>query len=149
VSIRNWRTSDAEDILEAECAYRGFRHSRYVHFLKPCALLVVDSVNGAPGEHLLEQFWHVASEDWIKLFRFPVPVEQTIGWRSRCFGQREPGPVLVARRHSELPAILPAAIRLTESADIDIVLENGTVRFRVTITSKNQEIIVNYPSGLR
>jgi hypothetical protein len=149
VSIRNWRTSDAEDILEAECAYRGFRHSRYVHFVKPCALLVVDTVNGAPGEHLLEQFWHLASEECIKFFRFPAPIEQTIGWRSRCFGQREPGPVLVARRHSKLPAILPAAIRLTESADIDIVLEKGSVRFRVTITSENREIIVNYASDLR
>jgi hypothetical protein len=117
--------------------------------VKPHALLIVDVVNGSPGEHLVEQFWHLAAEQYISLFRFPLRVEQSPGRRSRCFGQQEPAPVLVARRHATLPVIMPAAVRLSESAEIDITLEDGGVRFRIAIAPENREIIVNCPSNLR
>jgi hypothetical protein len=149
VSTHRWSTTDTEDILDAECTYRGIRHRRYVHLVKPHALLIVDVVNGSPGEHLVEQFWHLASEQYISLFRFPLRVEQSPGRRSRCFGQQEPAPVLVARRHATLPVIMPAAVRLSESAEIDITLEDGGVRFRIAIAPQNREIIVNCPSNLR
>jgi heparinase II/III-like protein len=149
VSVLVWRTSEAEDILEAECYYRGLRHRRYVHFIKPFALLIVDTVDGPPGDHLLEQYWHFASDSHVNRLRVPSSVQQRNGWRSLCFGQRDSVPVLVVAARSTLPAIIPAAIRLSEQAEIDIAVEQGVVRFTVTITPENRRIIVNYPPDLR
>lgn len=149
VSVITWRTSDTEDILEAECAYRGLRHRRYVHFVKPFALLIADTISGPPGDHLIEQFWHLASDQRADRLRFPSPVERQSGWRSRCFTRREPATVLVAALRTSLPVLMPAGIRLSEETEIDITLEQGSVHFTVTIKPENKQIIVNYPSDLR
>ena len=149
VSVLRWRTSDSEDILEAECAYRGLRHRRYFHFVKPFALLIVDIISGPPGNHLVEQFWHIASEQYADRLRFPSPVERRSGWRSRCFTQREPAAVMVAAVRTSLPAVMPAGIRLSEETEIEIALEPGSARFTVTIKPENRQIFVNYALDLR
>jgi hypothetical protein len=148
-SIISWETSDEEDILEAECAYGGFRHRRYIHFVKPFAVLIIDTVTGAKGDHRVEQLWHLASEEYGARLRFAGAVERRSGWHSRCFAQREPAPVLVAAAHTSLPAVMPAGICLSERTEIDIALEQDSVRFQVTIKPENRRITVNYAPDLR
>ena len=149
VSLLGWQTSDAEDVLEAECSYRGFRHQRYVHFIKPSALLIVDTVNGPAGKHFIEQRWHLGAEHHAAQFSFLNAPELRTGWRSRCFSQREPTPVLVAAAHTTLPATMAAAIRLDNDSEVTITAIDGGIRFRIWIPSENREIIVNYPANLR
>ena len=148
-SVITWRTSDTEDILEAECAYRGLRHRRYFHFVKPFALLIVDTISGPPGDHIVEQFWHLAAELDTNRLRIPTPVERQNDWRSRCFTERESAPVLVATAHTSLPAVMPAGIRLSEETEIDIAFEPGSVHFMVTFKPENRQIFVNYAPDLR
>jgi hypothetical protein len=149
VQVLRWESNPSADILEAECAYRGFRHRRFIQFLKPYAILVVDSVTGPPGEHLVEQRWHLADEQDASRFQFPFLPEHISGWRSQCYGQREPAPVLCVAQHGALPMVLPAAIRLAENTEIAILIRENAIEFTVKINSENREITVSYPALLR
>ncbi len=72
-SIRIWRTTNERDDLDAECRYAGFTHRRRVAFLKPFTLVVLDTVEGPPGEHLLEQWWHLGAAEDAGRFSFSAP----------------------------------------------------------------------------
>src|SRR5664279_1551020 len=67
VNVGQWSTSSARDYLDATCAYSGFTHRRQIVFVKPALVLVLDTVDGPPGDHTLEQFWHLdAAEDAVR-----------------------------------------------------------------------------------
>jgi hypothetical protein len=133
--VLSWLSRPDGDILEAECRYRGFIHKRYFHLLKPSALLIVDEVSGATGEHHVEQFWHLASESAASRLILSGPTELLQGWRSRCFSQREPIPVRCVRTCGALPIRLAAAVCLDTNAHVAIALgERNTV---FTVTSPN------------
>ena len=123
-SILSWTTTAARDELDAECRYRGFTHRRRIVWEKPGRITVTDEIDGPPGEHLLEQFWHPgAPVKRISGDTFRIGGGATLvlsggagleeggafGWRSRAFGVKTPAPVI--RR--ALTAILP--IRLESS----------------------------------
>src|SRR5262249_3254196 len=56
--IDEWHTGEDLDYLDATCLTR-YRHRRRVLFLKPGLVLVLDEVDDLPGEHVVEQFWHL------------------------------------------------------------------------------------------
>jgi hypothetical protein len=114
-TIRQWNSTPDRDYLDAACAYAGFTHRRRVLFLKPAVLVVLDTVDGPPGEHWLEQFWHLAELDDASRFCFSEPAEVTEGWRSRVFASKESAPVLRVTRLGLLPAWLAAVIDFSES----------------------------------
>ncbi len=58
VRIFEWSVSAERDFLDAACLYGAFRHRRRVLFLKPDRLVIHDVIEGPPGDHLIEQFWH-------------------------------------------------------------------------------------------
>ncbi len=58
VKIAEWQTSASRDLLSATCRYRGLCHARAVWFQKPDVLMICDHIDGPPGEHTIEQFWH-------------------------------------------------------------------------------------------
>ena len=149
VRLLRWESSPEEDVAAAACRYRGFEHRRYVHFLKNLVLLIVDIVEGSAGEHAVEQFWHLEADDLANRFRFAQRAELLSGWRSRCFGQREPAPVLRVARKGSLPAILPAAICLSGSVDVEIVCEQRIVHFHVKSPSAARIIDVDCFPDLR
>jgi Heparinase II/III-like protein/Heparinase II/III N-terminus len=149
VRILRWDSSAAEDVAEAECSYRGFEHRRYVRFLRPYALLVVDFIRGPEGEHLVEQFWHMGHESLQKRFRFAEKPEFLSGWRSRCFGQREPAPVMRVAARGPLPLILAAAISLADNVVVQITKEERKVGFSIEIPPKTMNITVNCFEDLR
>jgi len=114
--IRQWTSSDGRDFLDAACRYADFTHRRRVVFLKPEAVVaVLDTVEGPPGVHLLEQFWHLASAEDAARFSFSEPERMTEGWRSRAFASKEPSPVLCVKRHGTLPGAMAAVLDLSGS----------------------------------
>ncbi len=148
VQILRWESNHQEDILEAECAYRGFTHRRFIQFVKPYAVLIVDSVFGPPGDHSVEQFWHLGSEEAANCFRFSAVPEHLSGWRSQCYGQREPSPVFRVAQQGSLPLFIPAAIQLGGDTEITISINQDSITFTIE-KSENQKIIVNYLTTLR
>ncbi len=112
-AVRQWSTSAEADWLDASCVYAGFTHRRRVRFLKPGYVIVLDTVEGPAGPHLLEQCWHLgAAEDAARL-AFTGRAESLEGWRSRALGAREPAPVLRVTYRGPLPAQMAAVLDLS------------------------------------
>jgi hypothetical protein len=107
-----WESTHVQDYLDAECAYRGFTHRRRVRFLKPDVLLVTDEINGPPGEHEIEQFWHTGSPDAERFLIFDGKPERLEGWRSNTFAEMHSSPMLRIYRKCELPVKLETEINL-------------------------------------
>ena len=135
VAIRQWTTSAEQDYLDATCDYAGFVHRRRVLFVKPALLVVLDTVEGPPGEHTLEQFWHLASLSDAPRFSFSAPVKTVESWRSLALCSKEPAPVLSVSLRGTLPAHLamvldfsgrPAGTTLEIRADGDTVAVGRT-----------------------
>ena len=112
VTILDWRSSADRDILEAQCRYAGFTHRRRVEFQKPDVFLITDTVSGPPGEHEIEQFWHLGSLAARGHLILPVDAELSDSWRSITFGEKHPSPMLRVHRRSKLPLRLEARIEL-------------------------------------
>ena len=132
VEIREWISKPRHDYLDAACRYAGFTHRRRVLLVKPDLLFVLDRIEGPPGEHLLEQYWHPGqgSERRIAL---PAAPETVDGWRSLGFGHKEPLPALCVRRAARLPAHLAAAIDCSpepRAPELAVAEENGAIILR-------------------
>ncbi len=136
-AIREWTSSGVADSLDASCAYAGFTHRRQIRFLKSAGCVVVlDTVEGPAGEHILEQFWHLGAAEDAGRLAFTAPAESLAGWRSRALGSREPAPVLRVTYQGPLPAQMaavldlsgnpaPGAVRLSGEAEKVVVAWNG------------------------
>jgi hypothetical protein len=141
VKIIRWISCAEFDWLAAACAYAGVRHRRDIVFSKPDLLIVViDQIEGEPGEHRIEQFWHFGapvrqlSHDSFQvgtsaLATFETSTEIRLfeggdyGWISPALGQKSPGPVVCVERLALLPASLAAVI--------DLSGKSRTLRFRL------------------
>lgn len=122
-------TSDAErDRVVAVCRYQGFSHTRTIEFVNGSEFDIVDQIEGPEGEHTIEQFWHFASSvrklaagTWnignVAEFTAEGGVLEE-GWRSRCFGSKEPATVMVVRRKTTLPITLHARLRLKNNGGL-------------------------------
>lgn len=110
VRILEWTTSADEDRLVAECRFATFLHRRRFVFRKPALLFVVDEIEGPPGDHLIEQFWHAGSpEDFAGLIS-SHPHETVESWRSQCFGSRYSAAARRVINRGPLPIRLAAAL---------------------------------------
>ena len=112
VTILNWKTNAQRDLIEAECRYSGFMHRRTVEFQKPHTILISDEIDGPPGEHTIEQLWHLGSEEARKRLVLPEGAEMLESWRSTAFGEKHPGPLLRVQRRCTLPLRLEARIQI-------------------------------------
>jgi hypothetical protein len=113
VKILAWQTDSDRDVLAAECRYRGFTHRRRVEFQKPGAFLITDRVDGPPGEHDIEQFWHLGSLAARSRLSLPADAELMESWRSITFGDKHPSPMLRVHRRCRLPLCLKTHINLS------------------------------------
>lgn len=112
VAILDWQTNSTRDVLEAECRYAGFTHRRRVEFQKPAVFLITDDVLGPPGEHEIEQFWHLGTLAARSKLIVPADAELTDSWRSTAFGEKHSSPMLRVRRRCALPLRLETRIDL-------------------------------------
>jgi len=132
VSIRTWTTSEKEDSLVAECFARGINHCRRVKFVKPDLLFVVDEITGPPGEHIVEQFWHLGSARDRERITLSGSAELIDSWRSPGFGAKCPASALVVRQKSAFPLVLSAAVQLgNERSSIELRSAPEGVVFRL------------------
>jgi Heparinase II/III-like protein/Heparinase II/III N-terminus len=112
VSIQSWKTNPERDLLEAECTYEGFTHRRRVEFQKPSVIVITDEISGPPGEHDVDQLWHLGSLESKTHLVLPDDAELIDAWRSETFGEKHPAPVLRVRRRGTLPLRLETKILL-------------------------------------
>jgi hypothetical protein len=112
VAILDWQTNSTRDVLEAECRYAGFTHRRRVEFQKPAVFLITDDVSGPPGEHDIEQFWHLGTLAARSKLMLPAGAELADSWRSTAFGERHSSPMLRVHRRCGLPLRLETRIDL-------------------------------------
>ncbi len=115
VNVRQWATLPQRDYLDATCAYEGFTHRRRILFMKPATIIVLDTVDGPPGDHTLEQFWHLDSAEDAARFSFSSPSDVVDAWRSRALCSREPATALCVTVCSTLPAHMVAVLDLSAS----------------------------------
>jgi len=113
VVVNQWATSAERDYLDATCSYGGFQHRRRVLFAKPSTVVVLDRIDGAPGEHTVEQFWHLGAEEDAGRFSFSAPVEKVETWRSRALCMKERAAGLRIAVSAELPVEIAAVIDLS------------------------------------
>jgi hypothetical protein len=112
VTIHSWKTSAERDLLEAECRYGGFTHRRRVEFQKPDLFVIVDEINGPPGEHTVEQLWHLGSPGARSQLVLPEGAEMLESWRSTAFGEKHPASLARVRWCGPLPIRLEARIQI-------------------------------------
>jgi hypothetical protein len=115
VTVGEWTTSSARDYLDATCAYAGFTHRRRIVFVKPAKVIVLDTVDGPPGDHTLEQFWHLDTPEDAARFSFSAPAEVLEARRSRALCSMEPATALCVTVRGPLPAHMAAVLDLSES----------------------------------
>jgi hypothetical protein len=115
VGVVQWKTVPERDYLDATCAYGGFRHRRRVIFVKPATVVVLDSIEGPPGDHTLEQFWYLDSAEDAARFGFSAHSEVVDTWRSRALCSRERATALRVTMRGPLPAHMAAILDLSES----------------------------------
>lgn len=110
--ILHWNTGDSCDLLQAQCRFAGFTHSRRIEFCKPHLIFVDDEVTGPPGQHLVEQFWHLGSLE-ARANVFPEgEAELQEGWRSKVFGEKHRMPILRVSRRCQFPVQFKTRIDL-------------------------------------
>ena len=128
------RVPAAKDILTAACSYAGFRHQRKIVFHKSdLRIVILDRVEGSPGEHRIEQFWHFGEKVHQRSPRCfqvgtralivfedaadPRLIEgQEYGWISPALGRKEPAPMICIEQRVTLPASLATLIDLSGEA---------------------------------
>lgn len=127
VELLAWKSSEQCDALDAVCSYAGFRHRRRIRFHKPDRLWILDDIEGPPGEHDIEQFWHPGvsvTPSGARAFRLgdcatlclsaAGAVELTeggeYGWRSLAPGAKQPVPVLRIYLRAALPLQLATVL---------------------------------------
>jgi Heparinase II/III-like protein/Heparinase II/III N-terminus len=108
--ILEWSSTEDRDSLDAECRYSGFVHRRRIVFLKPDVLFVLDRVEGPPGEHLVDQFWHAAHTDTFTQMAFSHESAAIEIWHSEVFGSKYAAPGRLVTFRGSLPIVLAAAI---------------------------------------
>jgi hypothetical protein len=126
VSLIDFSSTTEQDSATAICRYRGFTHKRTVKFRNDGGLKITDELDGPPGEHLVEQFWHLGQsvqqtgpDAWRlgEVAELLLPEGQyEQGWRSSAFGSKEISPVIVVRRRGALPAVFRAQLRLLKTS---------------------------------
>jgi hypothetical protein len=134
VEVLGWESSPSFDILTAACAYAGVRHRRKIVFHKTeLWMIVLDRVEGSPGEHRIEQFWHLGEKVQTRsphcfqvgektLISFETTSQPRLleggdlGWMSPALGIKQPAPLLSIEQRVTLPASLATMIDLSGKA---------------------------------
>ncbi len=111
-AILSWKTNAERDLLEAECRYGGFVHRRRVEFQKPDVIVIVDEIEGPPGDHDVEEFWHLGSSQARSQLVLPEGAEMMDSWRSAALGEKHAAPVMRVTRRGALPIRLEARIQI-------------------------------------
>lgn len=119
VRIVSWTSTETEDFLDVKCAYAGFTQRRQFRFDKPDRVLyMTDEITGLPGNHEIEQFWHLGSEAARARIVCSGTVESIDSWASSVFGEKHRSPALRIALRTPCPIKLNAAVLFCDAARI-------------------------------
>ena len=152
VEITEWA---ADGYLDAVVHYAGFTHRRRVALLGQALLLfVLDEVSAAaPGEHVVEQFWHWGEPGCARLFssRPDLMTNETggeHGWRSTAFATRQPAQVSRLSYRGVLPMAFGTVLDCSgREATVELLEQTGGWSMRL-VADRRWEILF-LPQGLK
>ncbi len=84
VTILSWKTNAASATRWRPSA--GFEDSHIgarVEFQKPDLILITDEIEGPPGQHDIEQLWHLDRSEARARLELPQDAELVESWRSK------------------------------------------------------------------
>jgi glycosyltransferase involved in cell wall biosynthesis len=122
--IEEARTAAAAAICEYAAPGGRVRHRRRIE-AHAGRLVIEDEVDGPPGEHVCEAFWHPAGEaaalspgefrvaPAVALRTDPHAVVEP-GWRSPAYGRKEEASVVVVRRRGAFPMKFRAVLEVLD-----------------------------------
>lgn len=145
VDLLSWKNSDDEDRIVAQCKYDGFLHRRLVRFVKPNLLFILDFVEGPPGEHEWEQFWHLGAPDVERhIFFGKAHTERTV-WHSCSFGERHQALCLVVKQKSSFPVTAATALVLDGNGEAQVYERAEEAVFNIIIGGDTQQYAIPWP----
>lgn len=157
-TVLGWRPDGQGAWLDAECRYAGVRHRRRLLLVDGQVLFVADEVEGPPGRHVIEQFWHfgettrpvapgclrIGARSMMTLqrgARMELSVGSEYGWRSPVPGTMFPSPVLSVQFERDLPALVWTVLDFSGPAETSLTVESpGKCVYR----ANGREITVDY-----
>ncbi|MGH9584907.1 MAG: heparinase II/III domain-containing protein, partial [Bryobacteraceae bacterium] len=117
--VEKWEVDSARTRLEAFCRYEGFTHRRRI-LLEPGHLLVVDDIEGPPGEHVCEQVWQLGPAAGKVKLEFSAPAAASKSRFSPIYGTRCPGTAMVASVTGQLPLRLAMLLETGEAPGLSV-----------------------------
>jgi Heparinase II/III-like protein/Heparinase II/III N-terminus len=145
VALRSEALDSGEDTIVGECQYAGITHRRSLRFIKPNLVFILDSVVGPPGEHELEQFWHLASSEVRNRVFLGSSAEEREAWHSPVFGTKHLAPSLLVRRITTFPAHFAAALILNGPGTFAICEQDHSAVFEWSDAENHQSFEFAWP----
>jgi hypothetical protein len=105
--------------LRATCRYREITHTRTFQW-ESGRIRIVDQLDGPPGEHRVEQVWHLVRQEDRSLFQFSCAQEHlrkgtalSVNWTSPVFGSKQPSATLQREIAGSFPMTLETVLDTT------------------------------------
>ena len=109
VVLKEWKPGRDGGVVEAECRYEQFTHRRRL-LLEGDRLLILDEIDGLPGEHVCEQIWQLGAGASSVSLAFSAPPARMPSKFSPAYGMKRSGEALVVKAVGQFP--LRIAMRL-------------------------------------
>ena len=119
VELTAWSQTPDAGFADATCRYAGFTHRRRV-LLETGRLLVLDEIEGPPGEHTCQQTWQLGPAADRVRFVFSAPAAREASQRSHAYGQKEPNTAFVAKATGTLPLEMFMMLHTNAEATLDL-----------------------------
>ncbi len=119
VQIEEWDPDAVRPKLKAVCRYDGFTHHRTV-ILEPGRLVVIDDIEGPPGEHVCEQIWQLGPAAGKVKLDFSAPVTTAKSSFSPAYGQKCTGTAMIASVTGPLPIRMVMLLETGQSPQLSI-----------------------------
>ncbi|HEX7359907.1 MAG TPA: alginate lyase family protein [Bryobacteraceae bacterium] len=126
VRVEKWEPSPARTCLEAYCRYDGFMHRRRI-LLEPGRLLVIDDIEGPPGEHVCEQIWQLGPAAANVKLEFSAAAAAYKSKFSPVYGTQCQGTAMISSIAGQLPVRLTMLLETGETPSVNI--EEAVRRF--------------------
>jgi hypothetical protein len=105
VKLNVWEPHEHGGLIDAECRYEQFVHRRRL-LLEPERLLILDEVEGPPGEHSCEQIWQLSPSASKASLSFSAPAVTIPSEYSPAYGEKCRGESLVVTRRGQFPILI-------------------------------------------
>jgi hypothetical protein len=124
VNLSTWQPNAGGGLIEAVCRYGQFTHRRRL-LLEQQRLLILDELDGPPGEHTCEQVWQLGSGARKVSLSFSAPAVKRPSKYSPAFGKKCPGESVIVELEGQFP--MRVAMLLDGAGEMPFSRERITV----------------------